>query len=659
MPILKRETDAARGAKGKDMSDSEKTDELDKYGVWIKKDADSADATPADFSLDAELPDLSSLDALGPASAETDATEEDISLDEFIAGGEFEGVAEGNRGYGQEQAPAQPDTTADFGMNTLSDTGVTTPTGDVPLDIDLSFDDGAGIFATESAATDTAEEPTADAASNDLDAGTETIDLSAFGFDDSTADEQPAPAAETETAPEANADSFDDMFNALGDGGTMDASAFFDDDSAEQPAENAPAPAAQPASPDEESVDLSDFGFDDASTEGQGEVKDGTKQAAAQEDYEMTVTADDDEPAPPLFAPQESVSAPAESETHDVSAEPPVPQAVPDAATDSLLSKIMGELDALRGEIAQLKNDFAVMQTKGISEPATKEAETPVEATDDVPDIPAPAQTEPTTGGFFDDNGEDETIALSTDEMTNIMNNADFQSETVETGDEPAAAQVEEAGEQPEESAIADVPEPAQTEPATGGFFDDNGEDETIALSTDEMTNIMNNADFQSETVEAESVSAAEPPVETDDGDANFDATTQVQTPDLPDEIFLPKTDEATEESGTTDTIDSEESAPPLSESEPIAEADEPSSETAVAEEPPAIDAATVPQESSAAETVGVDGGISGDLKQEIKSVLSYMDQLLENLPEDKITEFAHSEQFEAYKKLFKELGLA
>ena len=46
-------------------------------------------------------------------------------------------------------------------------------------------------------------------------------------------------------------------------------------------------------------------------------------------------------------------------------------------------------------------------------------------------------------------------------------------------------------------------------------------------------------------------------------------------------------------------------------------------------------------------------------MKQEIKSVLSYMDQLLENLPEDKITEFAKSEQFETYKKLFTELGLA
>ena len=46
-------------------------------------------------------------------------------------------------------------------------------------------------------------------------------------------------------------------------------------------------------------------------------------------------------------------------------------------------------------------------------------------------------------------------------------------------------------------------------------------------------------------------------------------------------------------------------------------------------------------------------------MKEEIKSVLSYMDQLLENLPEEKITEFAQSEQFELYKKLFTELGLA
>ena len=57
-------------------------------------------------------------------------------------------------------------------------------------------------------------------------------------------------------------------------------------------------------------------------------------------------------------------------------------------------------------------------------------------------------------------------------------------------------------------------------------------------------------------------------------------------------------------------------------------------------------------------DSVPVQSSIPNDLQKEIKSVLSYMDQLLENLPEEKIAEFAQSEQFETYKKLFKELGL-
>jgi hypothetical protein len=49
---------------------------------------------------------------------------------------------------------------------------------------------------------------------------------------------------------------------------------------------------------------------------------------------------------------------------------------------------------------------------------------------------------------------------------------------------------------------------------------------------------------------------------------------------------------------------------------------------------------------------------LPNNIKQELKTVLSYMDQLLESLPEDKIEEFAKSEYFDTYKKLFKELGL-
>jgi len=49
---------------------------------------------------------------------------------------------------------------------------------------------------------------------------------------------------------------------------------------------------------------------------------------------------------------------------------------------------------------------------------------------------------------------------------------------------------------------------------------------------------------------------------------------------------------------------------------------------------------------------------IPTNVKTELKTVLSYMDQLLEALPDDKIEEFAKSDYYDTYKKLFKELGL-
>ncbi len=82
---------------------------------------------------------------------------------------------------------------------------------------------------------------------------------------------------------------------------------------------------------------------------------------------------------------------------------------------------------------------------------------------------------------------------------------------------------------------------------------------------------------------------------------------------------------------------------------EPVSEPEE---ETTSFEEPvsePAV-APAAPQD---------DSTLPGDLKNDVKSVLLYMDQLLENLPEDKIMEFAKSEQFATYKKLFAELGLS
>ena len=94
----------------------------------------------------------------------------------------------------------------------------------------------------------------------------------------------------------------------------------------------------------------------------------------------------------------------------------------------------------------------------------------------------------------------------------------------------------------------------------------------------------------------------------------------------------------------------------------PVAEAPSPETEEPEVPEPevPQPEDASSEQEYDyqAAQSAGSISDLPDDLKQEIRSVLSYMDQLLEALPDDKIEEFAHSEHFEVYKRLFEELGL-
>ncbi|MCL2043493.1 MAG: hypothetical protein FWG89_05075 [Treponema sp.] len=72
------------------------------------------------------------------------------------------------------------------------------------------------------------------------------------------------------------------------------------------------------------------------------------------------------------------------------------------------------------------------------------------------------------------------------------------------------------------------------------------------------------------------------------------------------------------------------------------------------------IDVSGQPETAAAKSGENPAGGeqISSGMKNELKDVLSYMDHLLEFLPDDKIKEFARSEHFETYRKLFKELGL-
>ena len=110
----------------------------------------------------------------------------------------------------------------------------------------------------------------------------------------------------------------------------------------------------------------------------------------------------------------------------------------------------------------------------------------------------------------------------------------------------------------------------------------------------------------------------------------------------LEESIVEPETETVYEESVLEDIEIGETAVPEVTETPEAPEAEEP----------------TAPE---APEAAVVDTGVAAlpvELKDEIKSVLSYMDQLLESLPEDKIEEFARSEHFEVYKRLFEELGI-
>lgn len=82
-----------------------------------------------------------------------------------------------------------------------------------------------------------------------------------------------------------------------------------------------------------------------------------------------------------------------------------------------------------------------------------------------------------------------------------------------------------------------------------------------------------------------------------------------------------------------------------------------------IAAEKPAAKPSTAPIEAKTPELVpnlGIPAqpAVPDKLTHDIKSVLVYLDQLLSALPEEKIEEFASSEYYDTYKKLFEELGI-
>ncbi len=360
----------------------------------------------------------------------------------------------------------------------------------------------------------------------------------------------------------------------------------------------------------------------------------------------------------------------------------------PHAGSSEILTRIEEELRSIRTDLTQLRSELSGMR-KG-AEPAV---ETPPSA--------AEAQS-----GFFDED-EDETIALTGDELDNILNTAEI------TEEEAGAAPVEDAG---------DIPElAAETTPT-------NGQEDILSLEAADTTPAEDVEELPAELEleDLSSPSASPTPVSISlDGlpELDLEGIPEIETAEKGDLETLDLEAEAGGGEAAPDGLELLEEAPPAGKKGHIDHADELAGDVdleALAAEAEALedDEAPAPVEdleigeleavtdevgSSAgaqqeieipfenepaagrsargkggeaeeelldveelsaeeeAAPAGKQGGptaIPDDLKDEIRTVLKYMDHLLEALPEDKIQEFAKSDYFVMYKKLFEDLGL-
>ena len=780
------------------MSDSTDTNELDNYGVWVKKppkdimpDTDGPDIIDDSFSLDsldADLPDFDSIDT--SAGSESDVTEPVFDIpSEDALDDPFAGVDFGSNDETQESAPtaeapevaednfsldeitlddidfdtepvsetsaesttsadATEEVSTDFEITENPETSLETETVDIDLD---SMEDGEidldNFLSDDSSTSSSSSE--------------ETVDLSSFGMDDSSTDS-------------VNLDDFLDGgefsdLNSTGTGTTQKsdeivdedplninlsfdetANSFSIEDDSEETSENEERSSDSERSTgddiDTESIDLAEFGVDEENglMTMQG-PEDAINQAKDETiNYDLKVNVDTDEGTTVSMSDviAGTVNKEPEIEEETVTEEivqaedkPVIEEAAMSAAGQQILQQLMGELTSLKNEIKDLKSELTDLKSQ--------ESEINIES---------PAEEENT--GFFTDGGDDDTIALSGDELDNILNSAEFLEETASTEEtEDTTSTLTEESiiiDQIDEPVISEVTEEEIAEPEVIAEPEEITEPEEVIAEPEEITEPEVIAEPEEVIAEPEEVTEPEPEIKTvsngqfattidedvfsdnsifeepaDDNviiedpvieesiteEADIEKTEEITaeneiSEELPDEIEIPRIEDISSDSEilvsddsslTIDTtgIDDEITISPIDEmfeddtsiesnltsdklsyisedkdnpvktespaEESIGDLDLPSPSLDDIDEEPVIEETLIeePIESNVISEPAPNGEIPGDLKQEIKSVLSYMDQLLENLPEEKISEFAQSEHFVTYKKLFQELGLS
>jgi hypothetical protein len=262
--------------------------------------------------------------------------------------------------------------------------------------------------------------------------------------------------------------------------------------------------------------------------------------------------------------------------------------------------------------------------------------------------------------GFFDE-ADDEKIALTGDELDNIINSADF---TEETGAEAIVDDItpdEKLLQLQEEGIVPITPAPEDTsyledELNAAQELANNSEETAVAVeSSEDISFDISDAIIEEPDLSAQlNAGSLEEPAPSSFPDISIDDISL-------DDISFDDLQEELDESDSSSEED-EQGEEPLIELQQPEQAKAPQTATEP-EQAKAPQAATEPEREKAPQTAtepeAVEISIPEGLREELKTVLSYMDQLLEALPESKIEEFAKSKYFDTYKKLFAELGLA
>lgn len=753
------------------------TKELDSYGVWVKRAPQDA----SEEALDLDLPDFSDFQETADqtgiieeqndnevpvADQDSSATDEngEISIDDFVT----DGFTDPNEAYAPS-SPNPPEQDGELSLDDFMEGGFEAPSegstdsesasesDEVSLDdfLDGDFSDGSGASSSDEISIDdfldddsvSSAKQKEDDITND-----EPLDID---VDFTESEEDAVPTTEiTEENESENEESFaddDDMFDSIekietasepeAETPVTESNIELEDVSLDdfnlEESDDATAAALgasinSSVSSGEETVSLDSFGIDSSSEEMPAGTGSSRKQQTV--DYELAITEEDNVQSAPVI---DEIKSDSVTQNKEETTETTV--------NNELLEKIVSDLSGLKDEINSLKNDLAELKEKNTLDNISSgqnDGEQPAES-----EIELPVQSEPAEepGGFFNSDEEDDTIALSGDELSNIVSNADFTEETAEPDtqyDESTEETVTE--EQPEQELPEDFSADFSNDTPFGGIEDtvipDEEPDSGLSMDINEeileepnLDDIETNADIPEE-IEIPKVDDIaetqdeEPTLDdilvesssTDFMDSVTDSTNM--QPDI--EITEPVEPELAEEEAAitkeeADDITSEYSADTAENTEPVLDEDtalelpeESSSdaentaeestddifnETAIEDaqhtqdammndimnEAPSVDNAlseenvdylskdnTVLSDDEAAvaesepepsaETEQTDtSDLPSDIKEDVKSVLLYMDQLLENLPEDKIMEFAKSEQFTTYKKLFNELGLS